>query len=283
MTFDPRLTPARPDLAADFLKGVVDAPTYAKGQKKRVGVPVCPLRGKPDEAASLATELLFGETFSVYEEKDGWSWGQASLDDYVGYAPSTALETPGAEPSHMIAVLRSFIYPGPDLKAPVTAALSLGSLATIKSRDGDFMELEGSGFVFAEHLRPVSQFEPDYVTTAVRFMGAPYLWGGRSSLGVDCSGLVQLALGFAGINVPRDTDMQAKGIGEEVEPDLSSLQSGDLVFFPGHVGVMLDGQTLLHANAWDMMVSPHPLRHVVAQIAKKEAEPLTCVRRYTDR
>lgn len=279
MTFDPRLTPARADLAADFLKGVIDAPSYAKGNKRRVSAPLCPLRSRPDETASLATELLFGETFSVYDDKDGWSWGQAATDDYVGYVPSAALEDPGAAPTHMLGVLRSFIYPEPNLKAPIKAALSLGALASIKSHDGDFLEIEESGFIFADHLRAIDQVEPDYVTTAVRFMGIPYLWGGRSSFGLDCSALVQLALGFAGISAPRDTDMQAKGIGDEVEPDLENLQGGDIVFFPGHVGIMIDGRTLLHANAWEMMVSPHPLRHVIAQIAKKEGWPITCVRR----
>lgn len=281
MTFDARLTPARADLAADFLKGIIDAPSYAKGTKRCVGAPLCPLRGSPDETASLATELLFGETFSVYDDKDGWSWGQAAVDDYVGYVPSAALKDPGPAPTHMLGVLRSFVYPEPDLKTPIKAALSLGALVHAKSQNGDFIEVEGSGFVFADHLKVIGQTDPDYVTTAVRFMGVPYLWGGRSSLGLDCSGLVQLSLGFAGISAPRDTDMQAKGIGEEVEPDLENLQGGDLVFFPGHVGIMIDGRTLLHANAWEMMVSPHPLRHVIGQIAKKEDQPVTCVRRLT--
>jgi len=282
MTFDPRLTPARDDLAADFLRGIVTADTFAKGSEKRVVSARCPLRGRPDEAAWLSTELLFGESFVVYEERAGWAWGQSGRDDYVGYVPSDQLGEPGGKPTHQVGVLRTFIYPEPNLKSPTDNALSLGSLAMVSGSDGDFAEIEGSGYVFSAHLVPVEAMEADYLTTAIRFIGVPYLWGGRSSLGLDCSGLIQIVLQRAGLSCPRDSDMQAKSLGEQIEPDLAALQRGDLAFFPGHVGLMVDEQTLLHANAWDMMVSPHPLRYVIAEIGKKEAEPLTCIRRFSE-
>lgn len=282
MTFDPRLTPAREDLAADFLRGVVTAAEFTKGTKKRVVSAQCPLRSAPDHGAGLSTELLYGESFVVYEDKDGWSWGQAVIDDYVGFVPSSALGKVGGDATHQVGVLRTFVYPQPDLKSPTDMALSLGAYATVIGIEGDFSSIEGGGFVFTAHLDLIASFEPDYLTTAIRFMGVPYLWGGRSSLGIDCSGLIQTALQRARIPCPRDSDMQAKGLGDEIEPDMNRLQRGDLAFFPGHVGMMVDEQTLLHANAWDMMVSPHPLRYVIAEIAKKEAKPLTCIRRFSD-
>lgn len=282
MTFDPRLTPAREDLAADFLRGIVTATEFAKGTAKRVVRAQCPLRAAPDHGAGLSTELLFGEGFTVYEDKNGWSWGQSAIDDYVGFVPSDALGSAGSKATHQVSVLRTFVYPEPDLKSPTEMAVSIGAYATVAGTEGDFSGLESGGYVFTAHLEPVASFEPDYLTTAIRFMGVPYLWGGRSSLGIDCSGLIQIALQRARISCPRDSDMQAKSLGDEIEPDLGRLQRGDLAFFPGHVGMMVDEQTLLHANAWDMMVSPHPLRYVVAEIAKKEAKPLTCVRRFSE-
>lgn len=279
MNFDPRLTPAREDLAADFLRSVVKVPRYAKGVRKQVITPVAPLRSAPRNDAGLSTELLTGEGFTVYDEADGWAWGQAALDDYVGYLPVACLGEM-SEPTHVVRVLRSFVYPRPDLKAPPVSMLSFGAQVTVKGApEGKFLAIGPNQYVFAEHLRSADVYELDYVTSAVRFVGTPYLWGGRSSMGVDCSGLVQLALQSAGIFAPRDSDMQAKGLGRDVGTDARDVEPADLIFFPGHVGIMVDQQTILHANAWDMLVSPHPLTFVLAEIRKEHAQPITAIRR----
>ena len=278
MPFDPRLTPARDDLAADFLRAVVKADRYEKGVRQQVIAPQTPVYGAPDSAAQMTTELLMGERFTVYDSANGWAWGQAEKDDYVGYMPANALGEATTAPTHKVSVLRTFLYAEADLKSPVRGAISMGAQLTALDADGDFTETDG-GFVFTQHLVPVDQTEPDYLTTAVRFIGVPYLWGGRTSLGLDCSGLVQIALQMAGIACPRDSDMQAKGLGEALDPHVPRLERGDLIFFPGHVGMMLDEGTLLHANAWDMMVSPHPLRYVIAEVSKKHEQPITAIRR----
>ena len=279
--YDPRLTPARDDLAADFLRSTVNAANYVKGATKCVAAASAPLHTSPDASSQRATELLMGEAFVVYEEKDGWAWGQALMDDYVGYVPSATLGVTDDPVSHKVAVLRTFVYAEPDLKSQMLEPLSLGSMVTAGNIHDSFTQIQNGGWIFTDHLKTVSDLEGDYLTTAIRFIGVPYLWGGRTSLGLDCSGLVQLALQAAGVGDPRDTDMQELALGREVDPNPASMERGDLVFFPGHVGIIVDQGTLLHANAWDMMVSPHPLRFVVAEIAKKQEQPITSVRRLT--
>jgi cell wall-associated NlpC family hydrolase len=280
MKGDPRLTPAREDLAADYLRSVIKVDRYAKGVPRQVRLSYAPLHARPDTASGRLTEALMGEAVIVYEDEGGWSWCQLATDGYVGYMPSVALGDPGDEPTHKVGVLRTFIYAEPDLKSKVLGAVSLGSQVAATSTEDVFTGIEGGGWVFGEHLRPVGEMEPDYLTTAIRFVGVPYLWGGKTSMGLDCSGLVQLSLQFAGVmNCPRDSDMQAAALGEAVDPDARLAQRGDLVFFPGHVGMVIDDGVLLHANAWDMMVSPHPLRYVVAEVAKKHPTPVTAIRR----
>jgi cell wall-associated NlpC family hydrolase len=276
---DPRLTPAREDLAADFLRSVVKVAAYASGVRRQVRLPYAPLHGRPDGASGRLTEALMGEGFTVYEDSNGWSWGQLDADGYVGYMPSVALGEPGAPATHRVGSLRTFVYARPDLKSQALGALSLGARVTATAGEGEFTAIDAGGWVFTGHLKPVAETEPDYLTTAIRFIGVPYLWGGKTSLGLDCSGLVQVSLQFAGIECPRDSDMQAAVLGEAVEPDARLARRGDLVFFPGHVGLVIDDGVLLHANAWDMMVSPHPLRYVVAEVAKKHPSPVTAIRR----
>jgi cell wall-associated NlpC family hydrolase len=280
MKGDPRITPAREDLAADYLRSVVKVPNYAKGVARQVCLPYVPLHARPETSSGRLTEALMGEKVTVYEEKGGWAWCQLDADGYVGYMPGVALGLPGPAASHKIGALRTFVYARPDLKSQVIGALSLGATIADAGHEGEFTAMDGGGYVFTGHLKPVDEMETDYLTTAIRFIGVPYLWGGNTSMGLDCSGLVQTALRFAGIlNCPRDSDMQAAGLGEAVEPDARLARRGDLVFFPGHVGMVIDDGVLLHANAWDMMVSPHPLRYVVAEIAKKHPAPITAIRR----
>ncbi len=263
---DPRLTPARPDLAAERLRGVVEAERFAVPVRRRVVRGVLPLWSRPG-ARGLAAELLFGAAFDVYEEAGGLAWGQAARDGYVGFAPAEGLGEPVAA-THRVRARLSNLYPAADLKTKPLDVLSLGAELAGEVRDGWLIAPEGA--VPAQHVAPVGEPEADWVEVAERFLGTPYVWGGNSGLGIDCSGLVQVARQAAGFDCPRDSDMQA-GLGAAIAP--GDLRRGDLVFWRGHVGVMLDGDRLLHANAHHMAAAVEPLREAAARIARAEGEP----------
>jgi len=247
--------------------------------RQRVGVAIAPMREAPRTAAVRVSEALFGEIFIVEDERDGWARGRLETDGYGGYLPAGALDEPGPPASHAVAVPASFLYPAPDLKTMPLAALALGSRVTPRgARCGGFVEIVGGGWLFAAHLRPLDDPVPDFVALAERFLGAPYLWGGRSLWGIDCSGLIHSVLRAAGIPAPRDSAEQADALGAPLAAG-TPLRRGDLAFFPGHVGLMLDTERLLHANAWDMAVSIHPLAEVIRRIGEKEARPLSGRRR----
>ncbi|MGJ4858381.1 NlpC/P60 family protein [Labrys sp. La1] len=267
--YDRRITPARPDLAAASLRGIVAAPRYVEGSERRVIETAVPLRPDPDFSASIDTELLFGETFTVYDEMEGWAWGQAGRDGYVGWLSANALAAPRPA-THRISVLRSFIYPVPSIKAPVMQALSHGSALAVVASEGQFLRLEDWGFVFAAHARPVEFKEDDTVAVAERFLGVPYLWGGKSSLGLDCSALVQTARHACGLACPRDSDMQEGAVpGERLDPagPLSQLRRGDLLFWKGHVAMVRDDRTMIHATGDTMTVMVEGLVEGIARIA----------------
>jgi cell wall-associated NlpC family hydrolase len=277
MNFDPRLTPARPDLAAAYLKGRVHAARFVDGELKRVIAPVAPLRRRPAPDAPLDTEALYGERVTVYETTDeGWVWGQLQLDSYVGWLPSEAVGNAGTEATHWVNALATFVFPGPNIKLPPLMALSFGSRVTVARGEGEFAVTDAGGFVPTRHLAPRNFIEPDFVAVARRFIGVPYLWGGRSSLGLDCSGLVQLALQAAGYACPRDSDMQA-AFGEAVpfSDDLAAVRRGDLVCWKGHIGIVSTAGMLLHANAFHMAVAEEPLVEAVARIRGSGAEIAT--------
>ncbi len=278
---DPRITPARPDLAAESLRGRVEAARFVAGAERRVAVPVLGLRTTPEAEAPLATELLFGQRFTVYDEGDGWCWGQARLDGYVGYVEAAGLGTAAAEPTHVVAVPRTLVHPEPELKRPPVGALPMTARVRVEEESGDYARVEGGGWVFARHLAVVGETDPDHVTTALRFVGVPYKWGGKTSLGIDCSGLVQVALERAGLAVPRDSDMQAEAIGTRLGggADLARLERGDLVFFPGHVGLMVDRDRILHANAHHMMVEVEPVAELLARLRAASGLDVTVLRR----
>jgi hypothetical protein len=281
MNLDRRITPIRPDLADERLRGTVEAERFATGQARRVIAPSAPLRRHPAPDAPLDTEALLGERVTVFDEHEGWAWGQLESDGYVGYIPAAALGEPGPAPTHRVAAIRSFLFPGPNLKLPPLAYVSLGSAVTVTERDGDYARLTGHAWIYAPHLAALDVHELDFVSVAERFLHTPYLWGGRTSLGIDCSGLVQVALGAAGFAAPRDSDMQQASLGEPVElgDDLGGLQRGDLVFWGGHVGVMTDASHLLHANAYFMSVALEPLAEAKTRIKGKNGGPITAVRR----
>ena len=269
---DPRLTPARPDLAALSLRGQVEAARFAAPTPMQVSRATAPLFSRPG-AKGYAAELLMGAAFDVYETAGGLAWGQAARDGYVGYVPAEALAPAGA-PTHRIASVRSTLYPAADIKTRPLAALSLN--ARLRGRiEGEFLAC-AEGWVPAVHVAPIETPAADWVAAAESFVGTPYLWGGGSGAGIDCSGLVQAARWAAGFDCPRDSDMQA-GLGQPVEPQ--RLARGDLVFWKGHVGVMLDSERLLHANAHHMACAVEPLAQAVSRIGAGDAGPPTGFRR----
>lgn len=279
---DPRLSAIRPDLADERLRGRVTAERFATGRAARIVAPCAPVRRRPSPDAPLDTEALRGERATIFDERDGYAWVQLATDGYVGYAPCSVLAPDGAEPTHRVAALRSFVFPGPDIKLPPLAFLSLGAGITTSAGPAEtgLVPIEGGGWMAAGHLRPVADREADAVAVAERFLGTPYLWGGKTSLGLDCSGLVQVAFAAAGLALPRDSDMQAAtGSTLELTPDLSGLRRGDLVFWRGHVGLMQDEARLLHANGHHMTVVSEPLAEAERRIRASGNGPITGVRR----
>jgi cell wall-associated NlpC family hydrolase len=279
-SFDPRITPARADLAAKHLEGKIAAPRYVEGRVYEIIEPQAPLRREPRPDAPLETEALKGELVTVYDRDDeGWAWGQLADDGYVGYLPANALAPAGAVPTHKVTALRTLAFPGPSIKLPPVEALPLGARLVV-ARVADRMAVTPSrAYLPARHLAPIEQNESDFVAVAERFVGAPYLWGGKTALGLDCSGLVQVALTACGRSCPRDSDMQARALGTAIAPqDPSKLQRGDLVFWKGHVAIVRDPASLLHANAFHMAVAIEPIAEAIARIRAAGSE-VTNVRR----
>lgn len=279
---DRRTTPARPDLAAAHLRGIVPATRYAEGVRHAVVAPSVPLRRDARSDVAIDTELLWGEGFVAYDaDGEGWAWGQAEADGYVGWLPAAALGPANPPPAtHRIATQRSFVFPSPSIKAPATMALPFGSRVAVLDREGVFARA-ADGYLWAGHLAAIDEVATDIVAIAEAFIGVPYLWGGRTSLGLDCSALVQTALVACGRPAPRDSDMQERALGTPVEAD-GPLRRGDLVFWRGHVGLMRDPATLLHANGHTMMVGLEPLAAARARILVAGGGPVTSVRRLED-
>lgn len=251
-------------------------PPPGAGTRKMIARGRAGLRRDPSPGAVQDSELLFGDVFTVFAESNGWSQGQSATDNYVGHIRSDALADP-LQPTHRVTALSTPLLEGPAIRAATRDLLPLNSQVRVLERAPDgFVRIAPDGFVFAEHLAPLDRFAPDWVATAERFLGAPYVWGGRTHHGIDCSGLVQVALASAGIRAPRDTDQQETALGADV-PFLRHKR-GDLVFWNGHVGIMLDENRLLHANAFHMQVEIEPLADAVARIAPVVG-PVNAIRR----
>ncbi|CAM1631790.1 NlpC/P60 family protein [Bartonella apihabitans] len=273
---DPRLHAYRPDLADEALRGQVEASRFVRGSLKRIVAPVAALYKIPDTLSERQSECLFGEDVKVFEEKNGFCWVQAQQDGYVGYIEQSKIGSIGNHPTHRVNVPRTFQYRDADLRSPMIGPLSMGSRISVVSeaetRDTHYARLDNGSFVVFNHITPVSTVEDDYVTIAESFIHTPYLWGGKSGLGIDCSGLVQLALMMTGRTVLRDTDMQRATIGKDIAPE-NGLQRGDLVFWKGHVAIMVDSGTLIHANGASMDVRKENLDHAIERIAKNHSVP----------
>ncbi|MEO8300748.1 MAG: C40 family peptidase [Rhizomicrobium sp.] len=269
---DKRVTPARPDLAAAHLKGVVDAPRYAEGEKFSVCLGRASLRLRPGNEAAQDSELLFGEIFTVYDSAQGWAWGQAANDLYVGYVSQDELAQPFKTEARVSALMAP-VFSAADLKTPVRDLLPLNAAVPVLAREGDYVNI-GPGFVHRQHL--AAEAQTDFVAIAERFLGVPYVWGGKTLAGLDCSGLVQTALQAVGQAAPRDTDMMEKALGQPAS--ISSVRRGDLIFWKGHMGVMLDEARLLHANAFHMTVAIEPLAEAVSRI-DNAVGPVTSIKR----
>ena len=281
MNFDKRLTPARPDLAAAHLKGQVEAGRFVEGVRMQVIAPVVDLKGAPSPEAGLDTQALAGEIVTVYEQDEGWAWVQLERDSYVGYLSELALARDVIAPTHRVTTRATFVYPVANMKTPILETLPFGAEVAVAETSGDFARLTRGGFVFAKHLAELGTPEQDFVAVAERMSGAPYLWGGKTPAGVDCSGLVQSSLAACGIAAPRDTDMQVKALGDAlpISDDLAHLQRGDLIFWKGHVGIMRDADTLLHANGHHMLVASEPLKIARERIARNSFGAITAIKR----
>ena len=231
------------------------------------------MRAAPSREATAVSELLLGEGFAVVDASGDWAWGYSAHDGYVGYVPVDSIG-PFAVPTHIVSSPAALVFASASIKAPVIERLPMGARLTVMASEGVFHRVAG-GFVHDRHLSPLDRIESDYVAVAARLTGVPYRWGGRSGDGIDCSGLVQTALAFAGIAAPRDSDQQ-QSLGRAIAEG-EPLRRGDLVFLPGHVGIMADEAHLLHANAFWMRVVTEPLGEVIAR--QPEGQGITALRR----
>ena len=277
---DPRLTPARPEIAAKYLEGKVEAGRFVEGEEFEIACSLAPLRERPSSEAMLLTQALKGERVTIYDDDgEGFAWGQLNNDGYVGWLPDRALAKPAAAPTHKITALRTFAFPGPSIKLAPAETLVLGALVSVIREDGPFAVTREGWYLPRQHLGGLDRYVEDFVTVAERFVGTPYLWGGKSSLGIDCSGLVQVALNAAGTGCPRDSDMQQDGLGRSLGlAESSQLQRGDLIFWKGHVAIVRDADNIVHANAHHMATVIENTSDAIARI-KAAGSEVTAIKR----
>ena len=265
---DPRLTPARPEVAAKYLEGKVKAARFVEGEVLEVTEAIAPVRRAPASDTEQLTQALRGERVTIYDRNgEGFAWGQLGSDGYVGWLAESALTKPGAAPTHKVTALTTLAFPGPSIKLPPVMSLPMGARVSIAREDGSFAVTPEGHHLPRQHVGPLDAYAPDFVAVAERFVGTPYLWGGKSAFGIDCSGLVQVALTAAGTGCPRDSDMQCDGLGRALSAaETKHLQRGDLIFWKGHVAIVRDADTIVHANAHHMATVIENTRDAIARI-----------------
>lgn len=272
---DPRTHAYRADIADVALAGVLFAPHYARAEACRCIAKIVTVRARPSDDAVATSQLVRGEGFEMLDKAGGWAWGRCEHDDYVGYVRADALG-PTHAVTHRVTAPLALVFANPDIKAPVVTALPIG--ARVAGRDeGGFLRVD-EGYIHHRHVAALDVVEGDPVAVAERLLGLPYRWGGRGGDGIDCSGLVQRSLELAGITAPRDSDMQRDQLGEAL-PEDAPLRRGDLLFFPGHVGMMVDGERLLHANAYWMSTVIEPLADVIERLKPTHPQPVIARKR----
>ncbi|MBO6717833.1 MAG: C40 family peptidase [Rhizobiaceae bacterium] len=279
MTLDRRLNAYRSDLADARLNGRVEAERFVEGDIGEISSPVADLKSAPRHDAGVDHQLLLGDRVRVFERAEGWAWVQSERDGYVGYMADADIGSPGPAPTHVVAVPRSFAYPTDDLKSAPAVPLSMGCAVRVtghtERRGTGYAALSTGSSMIASHLRPIGEGADDWVSVAELFEGTPYLWGGTSGFGVDCSGLIHLAMRMAGRAVLRDTDMQERSLGDVIDPghNLGGLRRGDLVFWKGHVAIMTDAANAIHASGQTMLVTREPIAEAVARIMPQYGKP----------
>jgi cell wall-associated NlpC family hydrolase len=278
---DPRVNAYRSDIADIALAGRIAAQHYIEPVAATAAVSVSNIFSAADATAETVTQLLFGEGFMVLEQRDGWCWGTSARDSYVGYVRNTDLHFGAAvTATHKLRAAAAHSFEAASIKSPVVRPLYRGSYVQVIAHEGEFAQLVDGSFMRSKTLVDINHFEKDWVLLAGDMLETPYLWGGRSRAGIDCSGLVQLSLQACGISCPRDCDMQ-HALGDAMPPDVwdDGYERGDLVFFLGHVGIMVDSQLLLHANAFHMKTVIEPLKDVIARLLPDHEQPIIAARR----